>query len=439
MFLGTTPRILAQYIQQQIEKVQPARVFVPFAGNFVIEQLVGSVSKKIEIHSTDISLYSRAVGYGLASKNSTIRLKESILKQFPYFKGKTAPLEIAAIAIFFSEAGTAIAKAQKVKYYQELLKDAIANHESYYTHILQKLEKVKEIIGKINFYGEDACVFLSMVKGEDDLIYYNSPTIKGGYERMFKAVRYDQLMEAHQKGAVMLCNAYYPENYLTNLPDGYKEIYRWQKTYNKHISIFSNIDATKWVSGFIALREKQKNYPIIDFEDDITENTKIEVVKEKSEIVNHYRLMWVKKADMTGGGINFTIFADKKLIGCAVLNSRQTFGIDFISIFSDPAALTSKYKRLSKLILYIICTQEMINLINDITMWHHTGFTTSVTTNYEVSMKYRSLFKLAKKKNLKEGNYKYNLIYQNKEKILPSYQDGLNEWLKKDGKKLKHG
>ena len=51
-------------------------------------------------------------------------------------------------------------------------------------------------------------------------------------------------------------------------------------------------------------------------------------------------------------------------------------------------------------------------------------------------MKYRSLFKLAEKALETEGNYKYKLIYRNRDKIFETYKDVLVWFLKNDGKVL---
>lgn len=77
MFFGTTPQIVSQFVHRELAKTKPARVFVPFAGNFVVEQLAAQASPGCEIHSTDISLYSRAIGYALTNQESEIRLQET--------------------------------------------------------------------------------------------------------------------------------------------------------------------------------------------------------------------------------------------------------------------------------------------------------------------------------------------------------------------------
>ena len=144
--------------------------------------------------------------------------------------------------------------------------------------------------------------------------------------------------------------------------------------------------------------------------------------------------MWVKKAEMTDAGYSFLIFCDKKIIGLVTVESGVKFSTHFASIFSDPSAPTSRYKRLSKLILYLISTKAFLKEFNNITMWEHIGFTTRVFTNSPVSMKYRGKFKLNLREEDKDGNFKYRLIYQNKDKLSKTYKQALNEWYSKYAK-----
>lgn len=161
--------------------------------------------------------------------------------------------------------------------------------------------------------------------------------------------------------------------------------------------------------------------------------SRIEAVPVSGKIGNHYRMMWVKKAEMGNMGTPVLVLADGKIIGLLVLEGGLKFGTDFVIIVSDPAAPTSRYKRLSKLILHLCCTETVLAMMNERTMWEHTGFTTRVLTNNPVSMKYRGLFDLVKREDFEQGNYKYKLIYQSKA-LFPDVETALAAWLKKDGK-----
>lgn len=451
MFFGTTPSVVSQFLQKEIKRSKPNCTYVPFAGNFVVEQLSAIVYPKADIHSTDVSLYSRMIGYGLANQESEITIKDEILEDFPVFAKNPSPKNLAVAGIFFSEVGQCY-KKKHIRYYQKMLQDAKTNQEEYYEKIMEKIEKFRDTLSDTNFYfyGVDACDIIPNAE-KKDLMFYDPPVLLGDYEKMFKAleacmnfeeveytqmteeVKYNHLKELSEKGVHTI---YRTNNPLNNPPEGYREIFRYQYKYHSFYCLYSNKKKESFVGRFTPLKENPKNYQVINEADVITKDSKVDVIHVKSDIANHYRLMWVKKAEMTSAGHDLLMFIDGKLIGMVSLSDGMTFGHDLIAIFSDPCAPTSNYQRLSKLVLYLCCTEEMLGTFNNMTMWEHYGFTTRVFTGHPVSMKYRSLFDLTERKEEKDAGFKYKLIYQNRDKILPTYQDGLKEWLKKDGKKL---
>tara|TARA_R110002020_G_scaffold240290_3_gene453049 strand:+ start:6439 stop:7806 length:1368 start_codon:yes stop_codon:yes gene_type:complete len=450
MFFGTTPAIISQFLYNEIKQHNPKRVIVPFAGNFVIEQIAGLVSKDIKVLSTDISIYSRAIGYGLGNVESEIEIKEEMLNTFEILRNKKTPLEKAACVIFLTEAAKNYKKKEKIRYYEMLHKDALANQQMYYEKIYAKLTKFKEGLPKdFKFYGTDACELMDNDLQENDLIFYDPPVLLGDYEKMFTPleeqliykepsytemnaeVKDKQLKDLSKKHIV-----YYRRNDVGNTPEGYTEVLRYRYKNRGYYTVYTNKPDKTFVGTFKPLKEEIKNYPIINKNDEITRKSKIEIMPVSGKIANHYRLMWVKKAEMTDSGYSYLILCDKKIIGLATLESGVKFSSDYIPIFSDPAAPTSKYKRLSRLILWIICTKEFLNKFNDVTMWEHLGFTTRVFTNAPVSMKYRGKFELAKREEDKGGDFKYKLIYQNTKKLCATTKQALGEWIDKYSKDI---
>jgi len=447
MFFGTTPSIISQFIYKEIKKHNPKRVVVPFAGNFVIEQIAGLVSKDIEILSTDVSIYSRAIGYGLGNVESEIKIKDEMLNTFEVLKNKTSPIEIAAGVIFLTEAAKNLSKTG-IGYYDMLHRDAVANQQMYFDKILGKLNKFKETLpDNFKFYGTDACELIDNDLQKNDLIFYDPPVLLGDYEKMFKHLE-DQLIYTEPEYTEMNDEVkdnqlttlskdhivYYRRNDIGNTPKGYTEVLRYRYKNRGYYAVYTNKPQERFVGSFKPLREEVRNYPIINEKDIINRKSKIEFVPVSGNIANHYRLMWVKKAEMTDSGYSYLMLCDKKIIGLVTLQSGLKFSSDFAPIFSDPAAPTSRYKRLSKLILWLICTEQFLKQFNDVTMWEHLGFTTRVFTNAPVSMKYRGKFKLNKREEDKDGNFKYKLIYQNTDNLCKTYKQALSEWLDKFSK-----
>lgn len=452
MFFGTTPNIISQFLHQEFRRLKPERVIVPFAGNFVVEQIASlaasSIGNTTEILSTDISLYSRAIGFGVTDTPFDCKVKPNVLEDFPFFADKTAPLEIAATVIFFTEVAKMLNK-QHIPYYQQLGSHAKARVPDYFTKILAQLERFKKNTAMLRFFGTDACEVLQDVGvGVGDVVFYDPPVLLGDYEKMFAPLRevFDftdppytemtdevkqrHLQELREQGATVY---YRTNNPLPEAPEGYTEVFRYQYKWHGYYCVYASQVGERFCGRFQPLREEVKPYPLLGESDEITLQSHIEIFPFTGNVSNHYRMMWVKKAEMGNMGTPFVVLIDGKIAGLLVLESGVKFGTDLVLIVSDPAAPTSRYKRLSKLMLHLCCTETVLKMVNERTMWEHTGFTTRVLTNNPVSMKYRGLFDLAKREEFKEGNYQYKLIYQSKT-LFPDVETALAAWLKKDGK-----
>ena len=185
MFFGTTPKIVSNYLAKEIKEHNPGKVFVLFAGNFVVEQIASQFSNAV-IESTDVSIYSRAIGFGLCDKDFKLNIKPKLEKDFYFLTTKKKPLEKAAIVIMFSEIAKAFLKKDKIAYYQSQYKDAVNNQEKYFNQVISKLLLFKNT-SRINFHGIDACLLVPEIK-KGDFVFYDPPVILGDYEKMLDIV-----------------------------------------------------------------------------------------------------------------------------------------------------------------------------------------------------------------------------------------------------------
>ncbi|MCK4761965.1 MAG: hypothetical protein KAW12_07185 [Candidatus Aminicenantes bacterium] len=445
MFLGAIPPVIGQYIRDEIARHHPKRVIIPFSGNFSIEQIAHAACPQADVHSTDIIFYSRAIGFGVNDIDFRCEIKPEFEKDFSFLAGKVKPIEKAAVVVMFLCIADAFVKKNKI-YYLRLYQNLVKNQEVYYQKILQKLEQLKSS-SDFTFYGTCASKLIEKV-GDGDLVIFDPPYFVDGYVNMFKnlpeclnfdevdfleitdEVKAQQLEELSERGALV----YYRTISDSILTDQYRLVYYYQYKYNLAYLIYSTSAKSEFVGRKQLIKEKVQNIHLIGRGDEISENGEVDIVKTETPVVNHYRLMWLKKSRMRDGRYSFLVFIDKKLIGILMLQGGLNFGTDLVTIFADTSAPSSRYKRLSKLILYLCSTEKMLNTINDLTMWPHSGFTTRVTSNSPVSMKYRGIFKLAKREKDSDSEFKYKLIYQNRDRIFPDYKIALKEWVRKHGR-----
>jgi len=450
MFFGTIPHIVSQYLFREFQKHNPKRIFVPFAGNFVVEQVAHKACPEAEIHSTDVSIYSNAIGHAINDQDFRLEIKKEVLEHFKSLARMQSPIEKAAVVIFFTEVSKARRK-RDIPYYADQYRDAIMNQETYVAKILDKLTQFRDT-SKFNYYGIDAVELLKKIR-KGDMVFYDPPIDETNkdYEMQFASLKEcvsfdevpytiidDELKQAQLKYLNELgVTVYWRTNESIIPPENFEEVFNFWYKWDGRYCIYSNRFNMTFVGTWEPLKEIIKNIKIIAAEDEITEKSVIEIVQQPAGVGNHYRLLWVKKAQMTDSGWCFLIMIDGKLIGVLQLLSGIKFRSDLILINSDPAAPTSKYSKLSKLVLFLCSTREMIDRINDLSMWQHEGFTTRVFSNNPMSMKYRGIFDLTERNECKDGDYKFKLIYQNRKNIFSTTRDALAEWVKRYGKQYK--
>lgn len=451
MFLGSTPKVIGDYLHQEFKRLNPKRVFNPFAGAFAIEQIVSKACPTAKILSSDVTLFSSALGFYFANKPNTISIKDTAVELVPFLKDKTDNESIAAAVLVFSDLAAHIEKAKKIDYYQKLANHIINNFETYFNKAVEKLRKIKGAINNLDYYSMDAVELLKQVE-PGDVVYLDPPYFEGGYEKMFKnlpnyfnfkepeytCIDKEKVVEYLKDLDKCGITAYYKcFNKLDKPPENYKLSMVFKHKYHACHCIYTNAQSTAlFVKRADALKETVKKYKIANEDLTINQDTKIEIVRVDNDVANHYRMLWVKKAEIKKSNYSFLVLADKQIIGVICINSVMASilpsirAMDKAIIISDAASPMTKYNRLSKLILHLILTKDFLRTINELTLWEYTGFITAAYTNNPVSMKYRGLFELAKREELEEGNYKFKLIYHSK-KIFNSIEEARDEWVKR--------
>ena len=448
MFFGTTPQPVASYIVKTLKEINPSRVFVGCAGNFVVEQIARQTIPDCEIHSTDVSLYSCAVGWAITDQDFRLEIRD---EDFSFLKDRMeTPLEKAAVVIFLNE--VAPMKNKKALYYQNLFSEATKCYQYYIPKIIEKLVELKENTKGMTYHAIDNMQMWDLCK-EGDYVFYDPPVILKDYEKNFKVigevlswdiVKFQELTdELKHKTIRLLSEKGVHVVYRTNNPikdtQNLGLILRFHYQYRQDAAycVYVNDGVLgSMVGRREQLKEKVTNLRIITKEMELTKKTKIKIIATQGAIANHYRLLWTRKANMTDMGVPYLVFADEALIGLFNLCSGLNYGVDRILILSDPCCPSSKYKRLSKLIIYIIATEEIVEMFNDKHMWEHSGFTTLVLSNNPSSMKYRGeLFQQVKKEECQGGEFKYKLVYHSKQ-LNKTIKDGYSKWLQKHSTQL---
>jgi hypothetical protein len=447
MFFGTTPGPVRDYLASEIRRIAPSRVFEPCAGNFVLSFVCGAINKQIEVRSGDVSLYSVAIGHGLANQDGGIRLKPEVVDRYPFFKDKTSPAEIAATVILWAELAINLEKSH-IAYCRAIARDVESNLPKVFGQVLSKVEKAKEALGKFTFTAQDACKTLQDVQS-GDFVLYDPPYYLGDYEKMYEAlvkyfdfpkipytqiteeIKLAQLQELRQRGADVFFRC---EEVPENTP-GFNVVFKYLYKAEKYYYVLSNSKSEPAHGWRQILPSRKARYDVL-WGKELEPGMTAEIVPVASDLANHYRLLWTKKAMMRDAGNKFLLVVGGKVCGVISIMSADRYGHQNAVIVADAAPLNTPYRRLGKLVLYTILSREFLERINKTFMWEHTGFTTLAYTNNPVSMKYRGLFELADRKTGAPGGHKYTLTYRTSVLPFDTIQQGYDEWLRKFGDDL---
>lgn len=445
MFFGTTPACIREYLAKVIREHRPNRVIEPCAGNFALSLVVGAVDKSIPIISGDVSIYSVALGCAFEGRDSGIRLVDGILDDYPFWRGKESPDEIAAIMLVMMEVAKLRAK-QETRYYGRMLRIFERNLEATWGETLKKVETARESLPEeFRFFGQDCVETIQHVQ-EDDLVLYDPPYFAGDYENMFRElnecftwepIRYTEINEElrHQHMIQMAetgARVYHrPENDI-EVP-GFEKVFEYEYKADKSYRLYNNTESMPGAGKRELMPSTDHVYDVL-YGDELWRKAKVEIVKTDGRTSNHFRLAWSRKALLRDTGDRFLIVIGGKVCGVLAITSGLAYGSPYAVIISDAVPLHTPYNRLSQLPLCIALSDEFLQRYNDFSMWEHVGFTTKAYTNNQSSMKYRKLFEKIKVENSKlvgKTNQNFEITYRCEQMKFRTVKQAYQFWFDK--------
>jgi 16S rRNA G966 N2-methylase RsmD len=348
--------------------------------------------------------------------------------------------ERAAYVVFLSDVAKYALKMEKVEYARRMIAIWQGRQNEIVSGIAQKIEAVAKGIGDDwEFWPVDAVELMKRVR-PGDLVFYDPPYWVGGYEKMFAFI--DSNLRWDRPACTVFDDAQKEKSVADLIARGATVIWRTEdeidaagmlKVFEYHhrvdgaIYLYTNDRTFKPAAGSAALlSERDPRLPIITTTDELKRSDTVRMVEIDRQRFNHYRQLWTHKARMKSAeDVSYGIFIGDLMVGIAGVASGMMLSSNLAVIISD-ACPPSRYRRLSKLVLHVLLTDEMLRKVNRKTLWEHNGYTTKVYTDDPVSMKYRGLFDLAKRK--KGAHLKYELTYSTRKMVAPKIQEAYIRW-----------
>ena len=480
MFLGTITTEVKKFMGEEFKRhLKDGELYEPFGGIFTLSQTASRAKPNVVIHSSDVSAFSRAIGLYLGGQYGGVEVKQEVIKEFygdahakdpldnnhakcsintsilnggllACSNGMPTPLGIAVAALYFAEYAPIVKRLGTSPYFERMRHGLYSNRNQHFSEIARKLLKAKDIITpKYTFY-EICGLSLCRQSKSGDTIFFDPPFFLKGYDKMFEGldnyltsehvpfteitpqIRDEKLQEYHEKG----CKVYHLTNEDRIIPN-YEKRLRAQYKPGASYYIYSNKFSKNFLVRHEGMPEAQPKFPVLYKDDVLTKNTKAEIVPVERKIMNHYRLLWTKKADMKDvGGKCYLVLLDGKVAGVINICSGQIYNAPYAALISDVASPYSRYKRLSRLILWLLLSTEFLNRVNHDVVWDHEGFSTAVYTDKPKSMKYRGLFeKISTEEN--EGEFCFKHLYRSTTMKSKTIQKSYKGWFNRYGKDTK--
>jgi 16S rRNA G966 N2-methylase RsmD len=444
MFLGTTTAPVRAYMHSALSGRRHLRIFEPFAGNFAFTQVARRSVPEARIISGDVGIYSVMLGRGLRGDPVRFQVSEWLSDRFPQDPAYT-DVERAAYVVFLSDVAKYAVKMAKVEYARRMVSIYQRRQAEIVAGLAQKIASLARLIGdNWEFHSVDAVKLLEGVQ-PGDLVFYDPPYWVGGYEKMFafleENIGWDRpsytvfndgqkertLLDLLRRGATLLWRT---EKEIDI--EGMAKVFEFHHRVDGAIYLYTNDRTFKPAAGSAALLgEHDPRLQIILPTDEMKRCEPVRVIEIDRKRFNHYRHLWTHKARMKSAeNVSYAILVGNRVVGVAGVASGMAYSSDLAVIVSD-ACPASSYMRLSRLVLYVLLTDEILASVNRRTLWEHKGYTTKVYTDDPVSMKYRSLFDLAKRK--KGTSLKYELTYSTRRMVAPTIQEAYLQWFDRYG------
>jgi hypothetical protein len=407
MFTGAINADARAVVAEIAPALKGQQIYIGCSGNFTIERIFAGIGiLSTSLHSNDVSLYSCAIGAHLSGKALRLGIRDERLKWLePYLApgpGRLATLLLATTALEFGYG--------KTPYHTRMWDAYLRRWPQLHEDTTAKLTTALQGLTLGGFQAADVVDFMAQCPQDAAAISF-PPTYVKGYERLYKhmqrafdwdepqyqmfdAKRFETLVEIMTSKHTWLIAKDEP---IAKLQD--HEIARLQTTNRaKTVHVYSN-------RGLCRLTTPHQNLEAVNLPR-LTEGPvegRLVIASIAGTQLNYLRSQYLSGAIAPAPAMwNFACIAGEKLAGAFAFQTDQ-WGLADVYLFSD-FAVTSSIPRLSKLILAAILSTEMQTLLmQKLGRRIHTIATTAFTDK-PVSMKYRGLFELTKRK---EGQLTY--------------------------------
>jgi hypothetical protein len=376
-------------------------VWVGCSGAFTVEQILSRYAPKARIRGNDVSLYSSALGAYLAGQPFRLEVRE---EKFAWLEPYLIDVEAKAAAVMVLFEVLKYEKADNL-FKRRHWAHYLNNFQGFHQATVARLRERKQEVRLEAYTTRDIYDLLEEVP-EDAVIIAFLPTYAGGYERMFK--RLEEIFEWDHPDYVLIDEDRKKRIIAKMLERDYLYLddREWQglplvaavrKARMKPVYVYSNMAALR--RGVLKQQRHAEFVPFARLSegDVIRTDSQLTLTPTTNRVVNYYRDVYLSKGVgvPADGEVPLVAAVDGKVFGFLIY-SRMQGGGD-VYLLADFVVNSERFRRLAKLLLLATQTREVRRLLEEKFLLEIPKCRTMVFTDKPVSMKYRGLYKLARR------------------------------------------
>lgn len=458
MFRGSVPADLQRIIFETTrawDKTQD--LYIGCSGNLTIERVVAPLGKRL--HGNDVLMYSTALGRYFSGQPLGMELNETALEWAP-FLGSRFETEAEKTATIQLSSRIAIGLNKNNVYYDRLLKAHSDQWDELIDKTVKKLETVE--LKLESFACEDVATWVQRIPDEGAVIMY-PPFFAGDYTSQFARLEalfdwdsptYEEIDDARLEAILdkvssrdnWMFGRHHPleeyEDYLTGVA----------KTTNRGVPIY--VYSSNAPRRLVTPHQKTESLTVPHLQKGEEMGEKLGLVVLSEGQFSGLRSIYMNPHIIPGASsLALGVLVDGVLVGVFAYSTAPTMSNwdaflpgPHVYLLSDFPVSNTSYKHLAKLVLYAALSKEAKALLERGSNRRWSSLTTTAYSKNPVSMKYRGVFKLIKRKENESSSDKDGAVTSSedyyKQPFELQYGAELGQWSLQDGFamwKQKHG
>ena len=416
MFQGTIPGPMRSIVRETARGWPRGPVYVPCCGNFTIERSLAGMG--FSLHSSDVSIYTTAIGRWLTGQPVGIRLRQERVDELGWLTGSLDD-GIGTVATMMLGTRFLASVGREGLWHERTVRSYRDQWTAKHAETVDRLSRAD--VALASYEVEDVRTWLAKVPRDAPVCSF-PPFYGGGYEKLYEplnahfewdAPEYEPLSDAD---VVDVLGAITDRPYwLTASNHDVPELHRYLRGVIKATPraapfyVYASAAPARIVSPRQPIQPVKA--PRLRTGDELVGPLKLAMLKPGQ--FNALRSCYLNPR-IAPGAANLAVAVKDgtgKILGVFAM-APSSYTPDEAYLLSDFAVAPTDYPRLSKLIVLAATSTEAQLLCQRAFSRRIRAVSTTAFSNNPVSMKYRGLLRLTKRGPSNEEGWKFQLQYQ---------------------------